>query len=266
MKAKYSLNDWLRKIQDALAGVITVITSLVTLIVAMRGEPALYKLIIAIVILVVLFAACWHIAFSRTKLLIHNGIGPYRYERYRLAAIVGLGVIVGIIVAFISLHSNWAFVKSAITGVPNYSDDGYISEQICNQVVITPNVNRINLTGMPNLDGGYGYEDVTYEIQAPKDTGIEILFHKAQHLIIDGEQENEIVTGRHFTHANEYIPAGKARTIHDGVQLGKYDSEAAAKFNTVVFTHRLTFSMISDKGLYCEKAVEFDVEMSGLVP
>ena len=264
MNKQYDINYYLKKLQEALVGIVAVISSLVTLIIAARGEPTLIKLIIAIVILVILIIVCLFIAFSRTKQLVYDGKGPFRYEKYRQAAIIGLSVIVGIILAFISLRCNRDFVLSAFSGDANYSFYENDSKQICDQIVITPEYNRIKMDGRPNSKGEYEYESVAYEFQAPADTGIEILFHKAQHLIIDGEREHEIVMGRHLTHADTYIPAGKTLEISDGVQLGKYDGEEVAKYDTVLFTHRVTFSIISDQGLYCEKETEFEVEMSGV--
>lgn len=132
---------------------------------------------------------------------------------------------------------------------------------LCNQISITPEVKRISMAAPLEEDT---YAGVNYELKAPSATGTKVLFHKAQHLINDGARNVEIVMGRHFSHADVYIPAGKSTLLSDGVLLGKYDIEYAQKYRTALITQRLTFSVVSDQGIYCEKTADIEIEMTGL--
>ena len=137
-------------------------------------------------------------------------------------------------------------------------------DKVCGQISIAPQVKRLT---MPAPTAEDIYAGVAYELKAPAETGIHVLFHKAQHLMYDGTREVEIIMGKHFSYDKTYVPAGRSEILQDGVLLGIYDTENAKKYKTVLVTQRLTFHVVSDDGIYCEKASDdLEIEMSGLGP
>jgi len=239
------LVNWLKRHLNLWAGIFAFTCTVFILVLVGHKDLRISNIAIASFMLLLSLILSLYTAFSKIKPEDPLGTGTFRYPDYRAASIMGIGIIIGVIMAVIT----------------TWQDP---TKQVCNEISIAPKGRRVTMLAPTNENI---YEGVEYEVKAPSSTGLQILFHKAQHLIIEGSNEVEVIWGRHFTHYKVQVPAGKSMTLSDGILLGKYDVDAALEHETRVITQRLTFSVVSDQGIYCEVvADDFEAEMIGLAP
>lgn len=105
-----------RKSPGWVSGGISLATAVIGFVLLLQGNVQLGVTVLGVLLTALLLFGLAYVAFARTTPLIEGGRGVYRFEKYRLWALVGLGLVVGLVIAVLLFRESRLFIVAAITG------------------------------------------------------------------------------------------------------------------------------------------------------
>lgn len=99
-----------------ISGGISLATAVIGFILLLQGNVRLGVTVLGFLFTALLLFALAYVAFARTTPLIEGGRGVYRFETYRPWALVGLGLVVGLVLAVLLFRESRLFIVAAMTG------------------------------------------------------------------------------------------------------------------------------------------------------
>ena len=130
--------------------------------------------------------------------------------------------------------------------------------EICDEIVVTALPEKLTIT-LPTPDEERVYKDITYQVDAPIETGLRILIHSAELILVNGENKEVIERGPHPTHFDKQVIKGQSLLLNDGVNLNSSYLNRAMELNSNEFIERKTFHLITDEGIYCNASIEVPI-------
>ena|GEM_PF-1623395 len=106
----------IKKLPAWISGAISLVTALIGFSLLLQGERQLGIAILAIVGAAALLVLCAYLAFAKTPPLVAGGKGVYRFARYRPWGLIGMGFVLGFVVALLLSKQNRTFVAGAFLG------------------------------------------------------------------------------------------------------------------------------------------------------
>lgn len=106
----------IRKSPAWVSGGISLATAVIGFVLLLQGNVQLGVTVLGILLTVLLLFGLAYVVFARTAPLIEGGRGVYRFERYRPWALLGLGLVVGLVIAVFLFRESRVFIVAAITG------------------------------------------------------------------------------------------------------------------------------------------------------
>lgn len=110
---------WIEVVKRApawVSGGISLATAMIGFVLLLQGNVGLGVTVLGVLLAALLSFGLAYVAFARTPPLIEGGRGVYRFERLRPWALLGLGVVAGLVASALLFEGSREFVVTAITG------------------------------------------------------------------------------------------------------------------------------------------------------
>lgn len=88
--------DMLKKAPAWISGAISFATAVIGFVLLVQGNIQIGVIVLVSLVVVFILGACLYLVFARTEPLVEGGKGVYRFEKYRLWAMFGIGLTVGL--------------------------------------------------------------------------------------------------------------------------------------------------------------------------
>lgn len=109
------LMDDMRKLTSWLSGAVGIISAIFSIVFLFQKDFSI-AIIFAIGFLIILLLAFLYIAFAKTPPLVAGGKGVYRFAPYGHLSLIGIGLIVGLVVAVLVFEPSRSFIALSLTG------------------------------------------------------------------------------------------------------------------------------------------------------
>lgn len=110
---------WIEAIKNLptwVGGAIGLATAIISFVVLLQKNYYLGTVILGLLLLVAMLCLCIYLAFAKTPPLVAGGKGVYRFEKYRLWALVGIGLVITITVIMLAYRPSRSFIVVAFRG------------------------------------------------------------------------------------------------------------------------------------------------------
>ena len=136
------------------------------------------------------------------------------------------------------------------------SDDGsnglvnaLLQEQICDGIVANSLPELVEIAAPTNEPV---FEGVTFELRASPNTDMRILFHSVK-LIVN----NQVIEfGQGFDYQDEVVSDRQMTQLNGAVRVTTDNVNKLKEIGETLMTHRITFHLVSDKGIHCESPID----------
>lgn len=199
----------IKKLPAWLSGGISLTTALIGFVLLLQGNHDLGLTILGILVTSLLLFFFAYIAFTKTTPLIEGGRGVYRFENYRPWALLGFGLIVGIVISALLVEQSRLFLITAITEreIPTNVPGETTSDSILDPPTDTQEATTVSTTP------GTCFEE--YYSSVPEDRVYPLEIGAPVQVVIDRTQTKEGVAGLQFTDFGQSIGAMKYHIYPD---------------------------------------------------